>query len=345
MKALMKKSPSIGDLELVEVSEPSLCSNQVKIKVMYTGICGSDIHTYKGEYNNANLPLVLGHEFSGQVVEVGDHVSRIKVGDLVTSETTFSTCGKCTYCLTKNYNLCDNRKGIGTQISGSMSEFVVTREESCHRLPDNVNLRAGALTEPLACCVHAAFEKTTIQNDDYVLVIGPGPIGLLMTQVIKSAGAKVILTGIDQDKDRLSLGFELGADIVVNTSQENLEEIIFSNTVYGVDKVFDCSGSIYAVNEALPLLKKKGIFIQVGLFAQKYNNLDLESIIQRELIYIGSRSQKPSSWIKALKLLSDRAIDVDKIVTQVYDLKDWDKAFKSVLSGNECKVLIQSNHQ
>ncbi|MBF0714021.1 zinc-binding dehydrogenase [Gemella sp. GH3] len=343
MLAVVKTKAGYDNVELLEVEEPKVYGDRVKIEVAYTGICGSDIHTFKGEYNSKGLPVILGHEFSGIVAEVGPDVKNIKVGDRVTSETTFETCEDCIYCESKDYNLCSKRKGIGTQANGSMTKYVISREESCHVLPDNVSLEAASLTEPLACCTHSAMEKTNINKDDVVLVIGPGPIGLLLAQVVKSKGAKVILTGITRDIARLELAKELGIDITIDTLKENLEEIILKETNgYGVDKAFDCSGSVVAVNSALSLVKKKGDFVQVGLFAEKSNLLDQESIIQRELQYIGSRSQKPSSWKLALDLLENNKIAVDKMITKIFDLKDSRQAFEEVMKGTEIKVLIKS---
>lgn len=339
----MKVEPGYDKMLLKTIPELEVQKNQVKIKVAYTGICGTDIHTFTGQYKNSQTPVVLGHEFSGIVVEVGEDVTKIKVGDKVTSETTFVTCGECDYCLEKDYNLCAHRKGIGTQINGSFAEYVISREESVHVLPGAVDLKAAALTEPLACCVHAALEKTVVKKEDKVLIFGPGPIGLLQAQVVKAQGAFVILAGITKDQKRLELAKSLGIDVTVDIQKESLEEIVLTYTKgYGVDKLFECSGAVQALNQGLPLVKKKGTFVQVGIFSEKLNLLDQESIIQREITYIGTRSQKPSSWHIALKLLEEKKINTDKMITKIVPLDYWRQGFEAVLSGNEIKVLIQS---
>jgi L-iditol 2-dehydrogenase len=258
MKAVMKVEPGYDKMLLKTIPELEVQKNQVKIKVAYTGICGTDIHTFTGQYKNSQTPVVLGHEFSGIVVEVGEDVTKVKVGDKVTSETTFVTCGECDYCLEKDYNLCAHRKGIGTQINGSFAEYVISREESVHVLPDAVDLKAAALTEPLACCVHASLEKTVVKKGDKVLIFGPGPIGLLQAQVVKAQGAFVILAGITKDQKRLELAKSLGVDVAVDIQKESLEEIVLAYTNgYGVDKLFECSGAVQALNQGLPLVKKK----------------------------------------------------------------------------------------
>lgn len=342
MRALIKKEKGFGNMELAEIDEPIINDDQVKIKVEYSGICGSDIHSYKGEYNNIKPPVVLGHEFSGYVTEIGKNVTGIKVGDRVTSQTTFEICGVCEYCKTGDYNLCSSRKGLGTQANGSFAEYVVARKESVHVLPENVDLLSAALTEPLACCTHPAIEKTNIEIGEFVLVFGPGPIGLLLAQVAKAKGAYTILAGTAKDEKRMELGKKLGIDRTINIQEENIEEVIKELTHgYGVNKVFDCSGSIHAVNSGLNLLRKKGTLVQVGIFAKSLNELDEEKIIQKELVYIGSRSQKPSSWDLALYLLDTGKVNAKDLVTKIYSLEDWQEAFDKVIGGEEIKVVFQ----
>ena len=343
MKAVVKVKSGYDNMEILDVEEPKATGDKVKIKVDYSGICGSDIHSFKGEYANIKTPVTLGHEFAGTVVEVGEDVKSVKVGDRVTSETTFATCEKCIYCATKDYNLCPTRKGIGTQVNGSFAEYVLSREESIHVLPENVSTLAASLTEPLACCCHAALERTNVTEEDTVLIIGPGPMGLLLAQVIKAQGAKIIMTGIEKDLPRLNIAKELGVDRIVNVSKESLEDVVLGMTDgNGVSKAFDCSGFMPAVNQALPLVQKKGTFVQVGIFANKFNEMDQESIIQREIIYTGSRSQKPSSWDLALDLLKKGKIATDKMITRTVYLDEFKEGITALMNGEEIKVVVKS---
>lgn len=344
MYGVCKKEPGYDQMDLISLDIPVASDDKVLIQVAYTGVCGSDIHTFKGEYNNPTTPVILGHEFSGKVVGVGGNVKDIRIGDRVTSETTFSICGECEYCQTKNYNLCSNRKGLGTQQNGSFANFVLAKESSVHIIPDSLSYQAAAMSEPLACCVHAMYQKSQLKLHDTILIIGPGPIGLYLLQIAKEIGAKVIVSGITQDSHRLELAKLMGADYTIDTQKEDLANMILSVTEgYGVDKVYDASGSIRAVNDALPVIKKKGELIQVGLFKDKYNSLDLESVIQREIKYIGSRSQNPFDWPIAIHLLAKGAIDVNNMITKVYDLEHWREGFNDVMSGTEIKVMIKSN--
>ncbi|MGY3750205.1 zinc-binding dehydrogenase [Vagococcus acidifermentans] len=344
MIGVCKTKNGYDQMELIKLEVPKPTEDKVLIEVAYTGICGSDIHTFKGEYSNPTTPVILGHEFSGKVVEVGEDVTKVKVGDRVTSETTFSVCGECEYCQSKNYNLCPYRKGLGTQQNGSMANFVLAREESIHLLPDTLSYEGAAMSEPLACCVHAMYQKSRLELKDTILIIGPGPIGLYLLQIAKEIGSTVIVSGITQDMHRLELAKELGADYIIDTQKESLKELINQVTDgAGVDKVYDASGSIHAINDCIPYIKKKGELIQVGLFKDKFNSVDLESIIQREISYVGSRSQNPEDWPIAIHLLDKGAISVDKMITKVFELENWREAFNAVMSGKEIKVMIKSN--
>lgn len=344
MKAVVKTAPGYDQMELLDLDKPKAYDDKVVIEVAYTGICGSDIHTFKGEYKNPKTPVVLGHEFSGVIVEVGPDVKDYKVGDRVVSETTFETCGECKYCKERDYNLCSNRKGIGTQVNGSMTDYVLARQESLHLIPDNVSFKAAAFSEPLACTTHAVMEKTQINQGDVVLVIGPGPIGLLAAQVAKSQGGTVILSGITQDKDRLEFAKKLGIEHTVDSQSDSLEDYVMGLTDgYGADKVIDASGAVPAVNQGLKLTAKKGDFVQLGLFAKPVVEIDTESIIQREINYIGCRSQKPSAWDKALQLLAEEKVDTETMITKIYPVSQWREAFEAVMGGEEIKVMIQSN--
>ncbi len=339
MKALVKTAHGFGNLEVLDVQEPKPGKDQVKIEVKYAGLCGSDIHTYEGHYKVA-VPVTLGHEFSGEVVELGEGVTDFKIGDRVTSETTFYICGECEYCESRDYNLCNHRKGLGTQQNGGFTNYLIARKESVHHLPENVDFKSAAMTEPLAC-THHAVSKTTINKGDVAVVIGPGPIGLLTAQVAKSRGATVIITGLTNDKVRLDKALELGIDYAVNTQEEDLKEVVNGLTNgYGAELVFECSGAVPAANQGLDLLRKKGQYCQVGLFAKPKIEFDLEKIIQKEIRVVGSRSQKPADWDASLALMNDGFVNAKALVTHEFDITQWDEAYQAIKSGEAIKVLL-----
>ena len=317
MKAVVKTETGFDHMQYTDIPEPKATGDLVKIKIAYSGICGTDLHAFKGTYASTKPPVVLGHEFSGVVTEIGPDVKNVKVGDRVTSETTFKTCGVCPMCKSKDYNLCGNRQGIGTQINGSMAEYLVSREESVHVLPDNVSLLSAALTEPLACGVHAAIEKGNVQPGDICVVFGVGAIGQMVMQVAKSQGATVIVAGLSHDAERFEIAKSAGAD-----------------------KCFECSGAVPAANKALELVRRKGTVVQMGVFPQSHESIWTDLILHHEINYVGSRSQKPSSWVKALELLAAGTVVPEKIVTSIDPLEKWRDGFDKMIRGEGAKGVI-----
>lgn len=339
MKALVKTEAGFGNLEIQDKEVPAPGRDQVKVEVKYAGVCGSDIHTYEGHYKVA-FPVTLGHEFAGEIVEVGENVSDFKVGDRVTSETTFYICGECEYCQNGDYNLCNHRKGLGTQQDGGFTKYLVARKDSLHHLPENVDYQSAAMTEPLACTHHAVY-KTDIKDNDLVIVIGPGPIGLFTAQVAKSRGAKVVITGLTNDKVRLDKAEELGIDHVVNIQEKDLKELVNELTNdYGADVVFECSGATPATHQGLDLLRKKGQYCQVGIFAEPKISFDMEKVIQKEIRVVGSRSQKPADWEPSLELMNNGSVNAKAMVTHEFDITQWGEAYAKIKSGEAIKVLL-----
>ncbi|HDZ5720722.1 TPA: zinc-binding dehydrogenase [Staphylococcus aureus] len=340
MKALVKTREGHGNLELLDKEVATPLDDKVKIKVHYAGVCGTDIHTYEGHYK-VNFPVTLGHEFSGEIVEVGADVKDFKVGDRVTSETTFYVCNECEYCESKDYNLCNHRKGIGTQVDGAFTNYVIAREESLHHIPGEVSYQSAAMTEPLACA-HHGVSKIQVNSGDVAVVMGPGPIGLLVAQVLKSKGATVVVTGLDNDKVRLDKAEALHMDYVVNLQQTDLKTYINGITDgYGADVVVECSGAVPAARQGLDILRKKGYYSQIGIFKDAEIPFDMEKVIQKEITVVGSRSQKPADWEPSLQLMADGLVNAEALVTKIYDISKWDEAYQHLKSGEGIKALLK----
>lgn len=346
MKALVKYAKGPGNLKVCQVSEPEVRGDLVKIRVVYAGICGSDLHTWNGNYAGNKPPVTLGHEFSGIVEAIGPDVKNIKVGDRVTSETTFETCGKCIYCINEEYNLCSKRRGLGTQADGGFAEYVINHEARVHVLPEKVSLLQASLTEPLACAVHGAMETSQVQKGETVLIFGPGAMGLLTGMVCKAQGAKVVIAGLTKDEERFRVAGELGFDRIVDQMKENLDEIMSEMTGgVGPDKIYECSGAIPALNRSFELIKKKGEVVQIGVFARDYNEINVGIFFPKEIRYYGTRTQKPSAWITSLKLMEEGLVSPEKIVTMITDLENWEEGFTRSKNAEEVKVVIQISEE
>jgi L-iditol 2-dehydrogenase len=290
MKALVKYGKGENDIELREIPEPIPQANEVKVKVKATGICGTDLYGYSA----LKPPVVIGHETAGVVVEVGEEVKGIKAGDRVTTETTAYICGQCKFCQSKDYNLCIHRKGLGSAVNGAFAEYFVIRKESIHQISPHID------------------------SNETVLVLGPGPLGLLTAQIAKSLGARVIICGIEGDEKRLSTAKNLGINQIFNIKKKDIKNYLSKLTIgYGVDVVFECSGSVEAVEYGLNLIRKGGRYIQEGIVQQPIQLRFDQILFDKELSIIGSRTQKPSSWDKAINLVNEGKVNLKELVSDV----------------------------
>lgn len=341
MKAVMKTAKGIGHIEVKDIPEPEPASNEVKIKVIAAGVCGTDIHIYYDEYPLTRPPVVMGHELSGEVVDYGEKVRGLNIGDRVTSETYASVCGKCEYCRTGNPNLCPERRSIGSSVNGAFTRYLVTRKENIHKLPAGIDVTSACLCEPLACCVHGIMEKTCIHAGDTVVISGPGPIGLLSVQIVKAEGGVPVVLGTAKDKDRLQLAERLGARAAVNVEKEDPVGVVKGITDgYGADVVLECAGKQASAKMCLKLVRKMGKYTQMGLFGKPIS-IDFEKIAYKELEVTGFFAQVPSAWKKALKLLGQGKVNLKPLVSHILPITEWEKAFEIVENRKGLKVLLQ----
>ncbi len=335
MKALMKLTND--EMKLVDVSEPFPGPGEVKIKVRAIGICGTDLYGYSA----VTPPIIIGHETAGEVVEVGKEVKTVRIGERVTTETTAYICGKCRFCQSGDYNLCPERRGLGSKVNGAFAEYFVIREENTHYLPSHIDFSSGALTEPLACATHAVMEQAKVSGCDVVVVLGPGSLGLLVSQVARAKGAKVIICGISGDEKRLALAKDLGIDFAINLQEMNIHRFLRQITKgYGADIVLECSGASAAVHLGLKLVRKRGKYIQAGILHQRVE-LDFDDVLfGREIYLIGSHTQKPSSWAKALKLMEEKKVNLTSLITHHLPLTEWKRGFKIARERDSIKVIL-----
>lgn len=344
MRALMKVDTGPGHLEVREVPEPVTGVGQVKIKVQAAGICGTDLHIYKDEFKT-KPPVVLGHEVAGEIVEIGADVSEpVSIGDRVTTETYFSTCGTCAYCRGGHENLCLNRRSIGSAVNGGFTQFVVVPASNVHTLPDNIDFEAGALTEPLACVVHAVtgVGPSTVSPGDVAVIAGPGAIGLLTLQVIKAAGATVVMLGTDADSRRLELANELGADYTLSVQSGDPLALVQDITAEGLgaDVVFECSGAGPAAAQILTLVRRNARYVQVGLFGKPIA-WDLDQLCYKEIVATGSNASTPTAWNRAIQLMAAGKVRTDLLITDIYPVTEWQIAFDGFEAKSGVKTLLK----
>lgn len=341
MKALVKYAPGEGNVEVRDMPEPTPGPHQVKIAVRAGGICGSDLHIYHNDIKLAlEPPVIMGHEFAGVIAEVGEAVTGWQVGDRVTSETAAWVCGECISCRAGNYNTCAQKKLIGYVYNGCFANYVVVDAKRLHRLPENVDFVAGALTEPLACCVHAVLELTRVAAGDIVAISGPGPIGLLCLQLVKASGAYAVVCGTSQDAARFEVARRLGADQTLNVQEVDAVQALRDMTRgEGSDVFFECSGAPAAARMGLEMVRRLGQYTQVGLFGRPFE-LDFELIAYKELKVTGSLGQKYPVWQRALVLMARGQVDTGVLVSHTFPITAWREAFRVFEAKEGLKIVL-----
>lgn len=341
MLAVMKTAPGQGNVELVEVPKPAPGPGQILAQVVYAGICTSDLHLESADIQlNVRTPVIMGHEFSGIVAELGPGVEGFEPGEPVVSETAFSTCGHCLACLTGNENVCADKQLLGYVHAGVFTEYVVLWAQRVHRVPQGVSLRAAVMAEPLACAVRGLYEQIHITAGDVLVVAGCGTMGLLSLQLAKAAGATVVVTGLSEDEGRLAMARELGADLTVDVVHQDLQRLVLGMTAgEGADVYVESSGAPAAVRMGLELTRRRGQYLQMGLPSAPFE-VDFSKIAYRELEVRGTLGQKRTAWQRALQLLASGTVVTEPLVTHTFPLTEWRAAFDAMRARRGIKVAL-----
>jgi L-iditol 2-dehydrogenase len=323
-----------------DVDLPELSASDVLIKVKMTGICGSDIHTYKGLHLFRKPPVIIGHEIAGEVVKVGGAVTKFQAGDRVTVEPQ-SGCGSCENCLTGNVNYCGHRRAPGIKgWYGTMAEYFVAPEHCVFKLPDSMSYEQGVLVEPFAVGVHAV-RKADIQLGDKVAILGAGPIGLLTLAAAKAAGATTVLV-TDVIDYPLESALNMGASHTMNI-KDKLDWTKEAKEAVGgeFDKVLVAVGVPGIVDNAISLLRKGGRCVTIAMF-HGTQTFDIVNLQQGEKEIVGCMTYTREDMIAAIHLIAAGHVREEVIITHKLPYEQAAKGFQMVDKKEDCslKVLI-----
>lgn len=343
MKAVIKYADAPGATEVRDVPIPEIGKTDVLVEVAYTGVCGTDPHLH----NNTSAfkfvrPFILGHEFAGTIVKIGSEVTGFSVGDRVTSETHAEFCGKCALCKQNNYPLCRERKGYGFHVDGAYTKFVKVPERILHHVPDNVSLKAASITEPFCVAYKALISNSNIRAGDTVVIIGPGPIGILSAKLAKLSGAgEIVVIGTEGDDKRLELAKEFGATITINSSDEDpLKRILSFGDGYGADLLVDLAGSSSTLKLCMDAVRPAGQITKIGWGRQPVN-FSLDPLISKSVTFKGHFSNTWDVWEKCLILMGKEMIDLEKVITHELGIDQWEKAFELLETKEAVKVVLK----
>ena len=337
MKAAVYHGP--GDLRVEEVPVRKLKDNEVKIQVKYCGICGTDIHIFHGDGGCCDVtpPLVPGHEFSGVVAEVGAGVKTVKVGDRVTGDPN-DMCGECYFCKNGMQHFCKNNIGIGTTVDGGFAEYVIMREKQAYKVSDELSFIEAAMAEPISCCLHG-IDLCNIKAGDTVLVIGGGPIGMIMMQLAKNAGAsKVIMSEPVEEKREQAL--KLGATKTIDPLHEDVEAVL-AEYCENVNVVIECVGNVHTQADAVRFAGRGATIMYFGLAAPEESfPIRPDDIFKKEL-HITSSYINPYSFERAIQILESGTVELESLITNVVPLDNIADVFTKPEYRRTGKVMIQ----
>lgn len=342
MKALVKYENGIGKMEIREVPLPEPGIGEVLIKIEAVGICGTDLKIYDDKFAS-NPPVTIGHEFSGEVVKLGEGVKGWQIGDRIVSEQHTRACGMCRYCLTGKRHLCPEKKAPGYGIDGAFADYIKVPASLLHRIPDGVGYEEAALVEPMAVAAYGILEKTEIQPEDYVVILGCGPIAILALQMVLAEGAsRVLMTGIDMDeKKRFGIAKAFGADEIVNVQHEDPVKVVMEETAgVGADVVIDLSGAPQAIIQGFDMLRKDGRFCALGLPHGEVGVPWMKLALRAANIHF-SYSSNYMSWERCLSMIKNGKVKLKQFTEDIYSLDNWVEAFDRARSGEALKVVLK----
>ncbi len=297
------------DIRVEECQIPKIGPEEVLIKVMACGVCGSDLHIYEGEQGSAQTvpPLIQGHEFSGIVTEVGSAVTNCQVGDRVCVDPA-DNCGECYYCASGKMSHCEHMRAIGTNVDGAFSQYCKVKSRLVYHLADDVSFIEGAMAEPLACCINGA-DRTEIKVGDNVVIYGGGMIGLLMLQLAKLKGASRVAL-VEPVENKRETARKLGADLTINPLEEDVREVLNRNGMGHVQVAVECCGIRSTSQEAVDLVDRQGTVVLFAVTAvDAAMDLKTYTLFQKELTVRGSYCS-PYAMGRAVELINAHRIDV-----------------------------------
>lgn len=340
MKALELVGPSA--FKVVDRALPEISASDVLIQVKACGICGSDIHGMDGSSGRRIPPVVMGHEASGVIQQLGANVDDLKVGDRVTFDSTVF-CNDCDYCSQGQVNLCDNRQVMGVSCGefhrdGAFSEHVACPAHICHRLPEGLSFEEAAFAEPVGVAVHAV-NRSQVKRGDTAVVIGSGLIGLLVIQAIKWRGCSQIIA-FDLDDSRLALAKQLGATEVFNSKQSDAVKSVVDLTGGGADHAFEVVGASVTVNMAIDCVRKGACVTLVGNLSPEVT-MPLQKVVTRELTLFGSCAIN-GEYPEALTAIADGHIQVTPLITAQVNIDNAGEWFAKLKAAEQpyLKVLV-----
>lgn len=332
-----------GKFEMREMQFAAPGPHEVFVKNMACGVCGTDVHIYHGEEGSAEVapPVVLGHEYSGQVVAVGSEVTAVKPGDCVTIDPNMY-CGKCYHCRKGQKQFCETMIAVGVNFNGGFAEYSMVPETQVFPMKPEVGFEAMAMAEPLACCIHG-IEQVSIKSGDLVVVVGGGAIGLLMVQLARLRGAGTVILS-EPVAARREIGLSVGADYAIDPlASDPLAQIQAITGRKGADVIIECVGKVFATKQAFEFADRGARILLFSVPAPGATfDMPLMDVFKKELKIYGS-FVNPDSHQEAVDLINAGRIKTAPLITHRYPIERLEEAIHMQMSAESIKVLVKGN--
>lgn len=337
MRAALLEKPH--RLSVVDRPLRLISSEEVLVRVQSCGVCGTDIHIVEGE-SRCNLPVILGHEYAGVVEDVGTNVKDFVPGQRVAVDPNIS-CGTCYFCRRGEVHLCSNLQALGVDIDGGMAELCIVPRKQLFQLPDNFPIEASSFIEPVSCVLHG-IDRTHVAIGDTVVIIGGGTIGLMMLQLVRSAGASIIIV-IEPNEQKRIIAKKLGATCVCDPKIENVHAVVMDLTNVGADIVIECSGITASAESAMCLARRGGTIELFGVcpFGHKIS-IEPHQIYFKELTIVGSYIN-PQTFARSINVLASGMVRVDELPVHRFSLENVHEALLYQKEGRTIKSIIEPN--
>jgi alcohol dehydrogenase/L-iditol 2-dehydrogenase len=335
--AVVNFAPTRHSVELRQIPRADIGDDEVLLEVQAVGVCGSDLHMWTGQQSwPMKYPVVLGHEFCGVIREVGRGVTGWQEGMRAVSETAAVIDPQSPLSRQGLYNLDPNRRGYGATIDGAMRRYVPVPARILHRMPEGLTFEQAALTEPCCVAYNAVVNNVRIRPGDRVVVLGPGPIGILSAAVARLSGAMVAVVGLENDRARLEVARQYGCEPVVGDASDWARQ----GDGLGVEGVVDATGVSAALLTALQLVRPAGWISKVGWGPQPLG-ASLDQLVQKNVTLQGSFSHNWPIWERVIQLIASGMLDVRPITGGIWPLTEWREAFERMHSGQIVKAVLK----
>ncbi len=335
--AVVNFGPEKYSVELREIPRATIGDEEVLLEVQAVGVCGSDLHMWTAQQSwPMKYPVVLGHEFCGVIREVGRGVTGWNEGDRVVSETAAVIDPNSPLTREGRYNLDPNRRGYGAVIDGAMRRYVPVPARILHRMPPGLAFEQAALTEPCCVAFNAVVSNAHIRPGDRIVVLGPGPIGMLCGAIARLCGAEVAIVGLENDRARLDVATQYGCEAIVGDATDWAREF----DGLGAEGVVDATGVSIALSTALDLVRPAGWISKVGWGPQPVG-FSLDRLVQKNVTLQGSFSHNWPIWERVIHLIACGTLDVRPITGGVWPLAEWHEAFETMHSGRIVKAILK----